>query len=193
MSTNSVTLRSVVLPRSTVLTDALLVLGGTAFVSAAAQLVVHTSLTPVPFTLQTFAVLLTGATLGSVRGLLSLAVYLVIGLAGAPVFAGGKSGAIWGSPSGGYLVGMLLAAAVTGMLAERRWDHKVRSAVPAMLLGNLVIFVVGTVWLAQVLDVGAGKAISLGVTPFVWAEVAKLVAAGLLLPGAWKLVDRVRR
>lgn len=196
MSTNSVTLRSAVLPRRSgavadLLVDALVVGGGAALIAASAQVVVHTSLTPVPFTLQTFAVLFTGAALGSLRGTLAMALYLLVGMAGAPVFAGGTGGSIWGSPSGGYLVGMLLAAALTGYLAEQRWHQRVATAVPAMLLGNVVVFAVGTLWLAQVLDVGAGRAVSLGVTPFLWAEVAKLVAAGLVLPGAWRLVDRL--
>jgi biotin transport system substrate-specific component len=197
VSTDSVTLRSAVLPRSdgsltAVLTDTAVVVGASALIAASAQVVVHTSLTPVPFTLQTLAVLVTGAALGSLRGTLSMALYLLVGMAGAPVFAGGSSGAIWNNPSGGYLIGMLLAAALTGFLAERRWEHRVVSAVPAMLLGNLVVFTVGTLWLARVLGVGAEKAISLGVTPFVWAEVAKLVAAGVALPGLWVVLRRVR-
>jgi biotin transport system substrate-specific component len=123
---------------------------------------------------------------------LAMALYLLVGVAGAPVFAGGGSGTLWNSPSGGYLVGMLLAAALTGYLAEHRWHHRVVPAVTAMLLGNGLVFAVGAVWLASVLDVGAGRAVSLGVTPFVWAEVAKLVAAGLVLPGAWSVLTRVR-
>jgi biotin transport system substrate-specific component len=87
---------------------------------------------------------------------------------------------------------MLLACALTGYLAEHRWHHRVVPAVTAMLLGNVLVFVIGATWLAAVLDVGARQAISLGVTPFVWAEVAKLVAAGLVLPGAWVLLTRVR-
>jgi len=197
VSTDSVTLRSAVLPRfdgsvAAVLTDASVVFGASALIAASAQVVVHTSLTPVPFTLQTFAVLVTGAALGSLRGVLSMALYLLVGMLGAPVFAGGGSGTLWNSPSGGYLVGMLLACALTGYLAEHRWHHRVVPAVTAMLLGNVLVFVVGATWLAAVLDVGAGQAISLGVTPFLWAEVAKLVAAGLVLPGAWVLLKRVR-
>jgi biotin transport system substrate-specific component len=197
VTTDSVTLRSAVLPRfdgsrSAVLTDAAVVTGAAGLIAASAQVVVHTGLTPVPFTLQTFAVLVTGAALGSLRGVLSMGLYLLVGMAGAPVFADGRSGTLWNSPSGGYLVGMLLAAALTGYLAEHRWHHRVAPAVTAMLLGNVVVFTVGTVWLAAVLDVGAGKAVALGVTPFVWAEVAKLVAAGLVLPGAWGVLRRVR-
>src|SRR4051794_5491959 len=130
VSTDSVTLRSAVLPRfdgslAAVLTDAAVVVGATGLIAASAQVVVHTSLTPVPFTLQTFAVLVTGAALGSLRGVLAMALYLLVGVAGAPVFAGGGSGTVWNSPSGGYLVGMLLAAALTGYLAENRWHHRV--------------------------------------------------------------------
>ncbi len=193
MSTNSVTLRSAVLPRSTVLTDTLLVSAGTALIAACAQVVVHTPITPVPFTLQTFAVLFTGAALGSLRGTMSMALYLLIGIAGAPVFESGRSGAIWSSPTGGYLVGMLLAAGLTGLLAERKWDRQVWSAVPAMLAGQVLIFTFGALWLAHTFDWGLGTAISKGVTPFLGVEALKMGAAALVLPGAWKLVGAMRR
>ncbi|MDQ4039391.1 MAG: biotin transporter BioY, partial [Actinomycetota bacterium] len=94
--------------------------------------------------------------------------------------------------TGGYLVGSVLAAGLTGYLAEKAWDRKVISAVPAMLLGELVIFLVGVGWLMIVLGVGLTEGLTLGFVPFLLGEGVKLVAAGLLLPGAWKLVDRIK-
>lgn len=197
MSTNSLTLRSAVLPKSMPLVglvDAALIALGTAFISLSGLLAFHVPWTPVPVTAQTFAVLTVGAALGSWRGLSSMALYLGLGVVGVPVFAGHSSGmhVLWGG-TGGYLVGMLLAALLVGALAERRWDRNVRSAVPQMLLGDLLVFGIGVPWLAVAAHLSAGQAIAFGLTPFVLVELIKLVAAGLVLPGAWRLADLVRR
>lgn len=192
MSASAVTLRTALLPRTSLLTDTLLVTGGAVFIALVAQLSFYLPFTPVPVTGLTFGVIATGAAMGSIRGLLATLVYVVVGVAGAPVYAGGSYGLdVLLGVTGGYLVGSVLAAALTGFLAERAWDRKVVSAVPAMLLGELVIFTVGVGWLMVVLNVGLGEGLALGLVPFIIGEVVKLVAAGLLLPGAWKLVDRI--
>jgi len=176
-----------------VLTDTLLVAGGAVFIALVAQVAFYLPFTPVPVTGLTFGVLVTGAAMGSVRGLLATLLYVLVGVAGAPVYADGSYGIdVLLGVTGGYLVGSVLAAALTGYLAEKAWDRKVFSAVPAMLLGELVIFVVGVGWLMVVLDVGLGEGLKLGFVPFILGEMVKLVAAGLLLPGAWKLVDRIK-
>lgn len=193
MSSTAVTLRTALLPRTSVLTDTLLVAGGAAFISLVAQVAFYLPFTPVPVTGLTFGVLVTGAALGSVRGLMATLLYVLIGVAGAPVYADGSYGVdVLLGVTGGYLVGSVLAGALTGYLAEKAWDRKVVSAVPAMLLGELVIFVIGVGWLMVVLGVGLGEGLKLGFVPFILGEIVKLVAAGLLLPGAWKLVDRIR-
>lgn len=193
MSASAVTLRTALIPRTSVVTDTLLVVGGAAFIALVAQVAFFLPFTPVPVTGLTFGVLITGAAMGWVRGLLATLLYVVVGMAGAPVYAEGSSGvAVVLGVTGGYLVGSVLASGLTGYLAERAWDRKVISAVPAMLLGELVVFVVGVGWLMVVLDVGLSQGLQLGFVPFIIGEAVKLVAAGLLLPGAWKLVDRIK-
>lgn len=193
MSASAVTLRAAVLPRTNVVTDTLLVVGGAALIAIVAQVFFYLPFTPVPVTGLTFGVIVTGAALGWVRGLLATALYVLIGAAGAPVYADGSSGVgVLLGVTGGYLVGSVLAAALIGFLAEKAWDRRVVSAVPAMLLGELVIFTVGVGWLMVFLGVGLGEGLALGFAPFLIGEAIKLVAAGLLLPGAWKLVDRVK-
>ncbi len=147
---------------------------------------------PVPFTLQTLGVLLTGAVLGSRRGALSIMLYLVEGAAGLPVFAGGAGGApyLWG-PTGGYLVGFVAAAWLVGALAERGWDRRLPLAALAMVLGNVVIYAFGVAWLAVVLG-SLQKAIAGGMVPFLVGDLAKIALAAGVLPGAWKLVRRTR-
>lgn len=193
MSASAITLRTALLPRTSVITDTLLVAGGAVFIALVAQLAFYLPFTPVPVTGLTFGVLVTGAAMGSVRGLLATLLYVAVGVAGAPVYADGSFGIdVLLGVTGGYLVGSVLAAALTGFLAEKAWDRKVISAVPAMLLGELVIFTVGVGWLMVVLDVGLTTGLALGFVPFIIGEVVKLVAAGLLLPGAWKVVDRIK-
>jgi biotin transport system substrate-specific component len=156
----------------------------------AAQVSIHTPLTPVPFTLQTFAVLLTGAVLGPLRGVLSMLLYLAAGVVGVPWFASHAHG--WGGPSFGYILGFVVAAGVVGELARRGNDRQVLSTVGLMALGSAIVYAFGATWLASDLHVGAQKAVDLGVTPFLVTDALKLAAAGLVLPGAWRLVRRFR-
>jgi biotin transport system substrate-specific component len=170
--------------------DAILVVAGAGLTGLAAQVSVHVpSITPVPFTLQTLAVLLTGAALGSTRGVLSMLLYIAAGSAGVPWFANHTHG--WAvDPSFGYIVGFVLAAGIVGELARRGNDRSVVSAIGLMMLGDAVLLTVGTIWLANDLHVSAAKAIALGVTPFLIAEVIKIAVAALALPAGWKLVRR---
>ena len=180
-------------PRVDLLTDAAFVLAGTALVAGAAQISVALPFTPVPITGQTFAVLLVGATLGTVRGTASLLLYLLVGIAGAPIYAHHAHGwAVVTSASGGYLVGFVLAAALTGFLAERRWDRRLSSAIGLMLTGNVVIYLVALPWLAIVLNTNLEKTLEYGLYPFIPGDTFKLYLAAAALPGAWKLVGRAR-
>lgn len=192
MNPNAATLRLAVFPRANVLQDVLLVLAGTAVVAAAAQVSVSLPFTPVPITGQTFAVVLVGASLGAVRGIASLALYLALGIAGAPIYAHHAHGSdVLVGASGGYIVGFVVASAVTGYLAERRWDRTFSSAVAAMLTGNVIIYLVGLPWLAAVLNTNLEKTLELGLYPFVPGDVFKLYLAAALLPGAWRVVKHV--
>jgi biotin transport system substrate-specific component len=194
MPAEAATLRVAVLPRTGILGDVLLVCAGTALVSLAAQVSVPLGFTPVPISGQTFAVLLVGASLGSIRGAASLALYLMIGLAGAPVYSEQKGGwEIFSGATGGYLVGFMVAAAVVGLLAERGWDKRVATSVSAMLTGSVIIYVFGLVWLHRYLEASWEATLTAGLYPFVPGDILKLYLAALALPAAWKLVERVKR
>jgi biotin transport system substrate-specific component len=175
-----------------------LILLGTLLVVLATRVIIPAD--PVPFTGQTFAVLLVGGALGLRRGVLSMLLYLAIGIAGLPVFSDGRSGigqllginegAIVLGARGGYLVGFVAAAAVVGKLAELGWDRKILGAIAAMAIGNLVIYAIGVPWLMAATGMPAADAISAGMTKFlVWDGVKILLAAGLF-PAAWWLVGR---
>jgi biotin transport system substrate-specific component len=188
---DAATLRLAVFPRSGLLTDALLVVAGAGLVALAAQVSIPLPFTPVPITGQTFAVVLVGASLGALRGTASLSLYLAVGLLGAPIYADGKHGwDVVSGATGGYLVGFVLAAWLTGFLAERRWDRSFSSAISAMLSGNVVIYLVGLPWLAAVLNTNLEKTLELGLYPFVPGDVLKLYIAGALLPVTWRAVTR---
>src|SRR6266446_1002514 len=201
VQTPAATLRYAVLPRAGLLTDALLVAGGAGLIWATAQVAFKLPFTPVPITGQTFSVLLVGASLGTVRGGASSLLYVLWGLF-APslgthvqIYAPhtGYGWATITSASGGYLVSYPFVSALTGWLAERRWDRKFSSAVGAMLTGNVVIYLFGLPWLAVVLDTNLEKTLEYGLYPFVPGDTFKLYLAAAALPGAWKLVGAARR
>ena len=194
MRTEAATLRVAAVPGAGVMTDVALVVLGAGLIAGSAQLSIPLPFTPVPITGQTFAVLVVGASLGSLRGGASGLLYVLIGLAGAPVYASGGHGldVITGA-SGGYLVSYPFVGALTGWLAERRWDRRFSSAVGAMLTGNVIIYLVGLPWLAVVLHTSLKKTLELGLYPFVPGDIFKLYLAAAALPAAWKLVERVDR
>ena len=193
MRPEAATLRLAFFPRSGLLTDVLLVLAGTGFVALAAQVSFDIPGTPVPITGQTFAVVLVGASLGALLGLASLGLYLFVGALGAPVYADGHHGwDVLTGPTGGYIVGFVLAAIVTGWLAQQRWDRRFSSAVAAMLTGNVLIYAVGLPWLADDQDLGFKGTMAEGLAPFIPGDLLKLYLAGALLPGAWRLVERFK-
>lgn len=161
-----------------------LVLGGAALVGLAAQVVVPLPGTPVPFTLQTFAVLLVGAALGRGRAVASMTLYAVAGAAGVPWFADGSSGIAM--VSAGYILGFVAAAALVGSCAERGGDRTVLRTTATMLAGTAVIYAFGVPVLMQATGMGMGAAIAAGVLPFVVADLIKVAAAAALLPAAWK-------
>ena len=143
---------------------------------------------PVPMTLQTLAVLTLGALFGARLAAATVALYLGEGLIGLPVFAAAAGPAYLVGPTGGYLVGFLLAAALIGWLAERGWTRGWLLALAAMTLGHIVIFAAGFAWLAPML--GAGKAWAVGVVPFGAATVAKTLLAAALAIAARRFAAR---
>jgi biotin transport system substrate-specific component len=185
------TLRLALVPRTDLLTDAVLVALGAGLIAASAQISIPLPFTPVPITGQTFSVLLVGASLGTVRGGASALLYVLIGIVGAPVYASGNHGwEIITGASGGYLVSYPFVAALTGWLAEQKWDRRFSSAVAAMLTGNVLIYLFGLPWLAVVLGTGLESTLEKGLYPFVPGDTFKLYLAAALLPAAWKAVRR---
>ena len=193
MNDQAATLRLAVFPRSGLVADALLVLGGAAFVGLCAQVSYQPAFTPVPYTLQTFSVLLVGAAYGAMLGAASLSLYLILGVVGVPLFAQHKHGwDVFTGATGGYIVGFVLAAALTGYLAERGWDKRFATSVTMMLTGSVVIYACGAVWLHHWLHASWSTTLTDGVYYFVPGDLVKLYLAAAALPAAWQLVRRVR-
>jgi len=174
--------------------DAALIAGGSIVVALSAQIAIRH---PIPVTGQTFAVLLLAALLGSRRGVLCLLTYLAEGLLGLPVFAQGRGGlAAFLGPTGGYLVGFVVAAWIVGVLSERTWDRRVLSTVGAMILGTAVIYVCGLAWLFCLVRVFAkplgGGVLAVGLYPFLVGDLLKIALAAALLPSGWKIIRHFR-
>jgi biotin transport system substrate-specific component len=177
-----------VLPRSGIM-SVLLVVSAAALTALAAQVRIPLPFTPVPITGQTFAVLLTGAALGWKLGAAGQLLYIAAGIAGAPVFTEGSSGmeVIQGA-TGGYIVGFIFAAALVGWMAEHRQDRTFATMFTAFILGSMVIYAVGVPVLMSATGWTLLEAVEGGVVPFLLGDIIKAAAAGLLLPGAWRLV-----
>lgn len=176
------------LPRSGVM-SAILVVAAAALTALSAQWYIYLPFTPVPISGQTFAVLLTGAALGWKLGAAGQVLYLGAGVLGAPVFTDGTSGVevITGS-TGGYIIGFVFAAALVGWMAEHRQDRTFATMFTSFILGSAVIYAFGVVGLMIVTGWPLGEAVERGVVPFLFGDIIKAAAAGLLLPGAWKLL-----
>jgi biotin transport system substrate-specific component len=176
------------LPRSRAV-SVLLVIAAAALTALAAQWRIELPFTPVPVTGQTFAVLLSGAALGSRLGALGQLLYVAVGAVGAPVFTDARGGMeVVRGATGGYLIGFIFAAALIGWMAERRQDRTFPTMFTAFIVGSAVIYVFGVIGFMAAEDIGLSSAMATGVVPFVFGDVIKATAAGLLLPGAWRLL-----
>ena len=193
MSTYSPSLRAAVLPRTNAISKSLLVVGGALFLAALAQISIPVPGSPVPVTGQTLGVLLLATAYGANMGFATFALYLAMGIAGAPFFAGASHGfeKVSGA-TGGYLIGMLLASWVLGALAGRKWDQKIFSGIATMLIGNVIIFTLGLFWLHHVVGNSWSWTFGAGLTPFIFGEALKIAIAGTSLPAVWKFVARSR-
>jgi biotin transport system substrate-specific component len=168
-----------------------LVVAFSLFTALAAQVIIPLPWTPVPVTMQTFAVLLTGALLGSRLGALAMIAYLVEGASGLPFFYGAHGGLqhLVLSLTAGYLWSYPAAAFVVGLLAERGWDKRFVTAAAAMALGSMVILLSGWAWLAHLTS--AVSAFHFAVTSFLFFELTKIVLAAAVLPSGWALLRKV--
>lgn len=179
-----------VFPRRAAITAAFVV-GFALLTALMAQIVIPLGFTPVPITGQTFAVLLAGAALGKTAGAASQGLYWMLGALGLPFYAEASGGwEVATGATGGYLLGFVAAAWMVGYLAERRQDRVVLTAIPAFLLGTVIIHLIGVPWLAGVLQVPWTQAAELGSYPFIAGDLIKVALAGVLLPVAWHYVDR---
>jgi biotin transport system substrate-specific component len=164
--------------------DIVLIINSSLLIGISAQISIGW---PVPFTLQTLAVLLTGALFGAKRGILTILLYLTEGAVGLPVFSAGRGGiAMFAGPTGGYLAGFLAAALVTGFLAQRGWDRKIFTTILAMIAGNILIYAFGLCWLGY--QTGLNNALSIGLYPFIAGDLVKVIIAATLLPSGWKIL-----
>lgn len=176
--------------------DVLLIIAGAGLVAACAQVTIPWY--PVPFTGQTFAVLLVGGLLGAWRAFSSLSLYALVGILGVPVFQEQNNG--WDyfqGTTGGYIVGFIVAATLVGFLCERGADRNLLSMIGVLVLGNAIIYALGAAWLASRTSAvtgevfGWGAAYRFGVEPFLLGDMIKLVAVAALLPAGWALVGMI--
>ena len=167
-----------------------LVIAGAALLTLSAK--VNIPFYPVPMTMQTFAVLVIGMAFGPSLAIGTVGFYLLLGALGLPVFSGtperGIGWAYMVGPTGGYLLGFLVASGIVGVLAQQGWDRSFPKTLASMTLGMLVVYIFGFVWLAGL--IGVEKAWTFGVQPFLVADVFKILLAAIALPLAWYLVGR---
>ncbi|PWR22062.1 biotin transporter BioY [Zavarzinia compransoris] len=172
---------------------ALIVVAGSLALWASAK--VQVPFLPVPITMQTLVVLGFAMAAGRNLALATVGLYLLEGALGLPVFAGtpekGIGLAYMMGPTGGYLLGMVLAAGILGSLGERGWDRRALTTAAAMVLGNLAIYACGLAWLGTYLGYGEAL-VQAGLLPFVPGDLFKIALAAVMLPGAWKLLAALR-
>ena len=169
-----------------------LILAGSALLALSAQFAFRIPISPVPVTGQTLVVLMIGMAYGSRLGAATVLAYLVEGGMGLPVFANGTAGwPVLVGPTGGYLVGFVVAAFILGRLAERGMGRGPVSTAIAMVIGTITIYAFGVSWLGQF--IGFDKAVAGGVLPFLYGDALKLVVAAGLLPLAWRAVRALTR
>lgn len=192
MSISTGSLRATVFPRSTALTHAGFIVGGTLFIAALAQIAIPVPGSPVPVTGQTLAVYLIGTTYGARLGFATFGTYLLAGIAGAPVFAPAATVGLarLTGATGGYLIGMLVATLILGALADRKADQKFKTSFPALILGSVIVFAFGLIWLNVSLNLTWAQTISAGLTPFIFGEVIKIAITATSLPLIWRKIHK---
>lgn len=175
------------------LKQAALVVLGIAALAVAAK--IRVPMWPVPITMGTFAVLTIGAAYGARLGLVTILGYMLVGALGFDVFASSSAEnaglAYMMGGTGGYLVGYVLATVALGLLARAGWDRSAPKMAGAMLLGNVLIYAPGLVWLGMLYGWDQ-PILAWGLWPFLVGDAVKLGLAALLLPLAWKAVARAR-
>jgi biotin transport system substrate-specific component len=171
--------------------DALLIAGFSLVIGLCAQFAIPLPFTPVPVTLQTLAVLVAGGILGSARGAAAVLAYIGEGFAGLPVFSGGRAGvAHLLGPTGGYLVGFVLAAFLVGLVIERGAARSWLATLATLIAGNLLLYVPGVIWLGTF--TGMQKALALGFVPFLIGDTLKIIVSCGVVSGVTLISGRAR-
>ncbi len=166
--------------------DGIIVIAASLLMAILAQIRIPVAISPVPITGQTLGVILLGTLLGRIRGALAMLAYLLEGIAGLPVFAGGAAGlAYFIGPTGGFLIGFVAGAFVCGYLAEKGWNAFFLTSVAAMILGLAAVYYFGLSWMLLYVD--SGRLFKIALIPFIPGEMIKIIAASLLLPLAWRV------
>lgn len=169
--------------------DAAAVFVGSVLMALSAQIAVGW---PVPFTGQTFAVLMAGMLLGPTRGSLCVLLYLLEGALGLPVFSQGRAGLfMFFGPTGGYLVGFIAAAYISGWLSQKGWSKTVLGTIAAMVAGDSVLFIFGLCWL--MVWTKSANVLAVGLYPFIVGDILKIALATAILPSSWKILSRFQR
>ncbi|ETA53801.1 biotin transporter BioY [Ponticoccus alexandrii] len=172
-----------------------LFVAGIAFLAVMAKIKVPVPGSPVAMGMGTFAVLTVGAAYGARLGLATIMGYMILGMLGFDIFQSSTADLngieyMMGG-TGGYLLGYVIAVGMMGVLARKGWDRSAPKMAGAMLLGNVVLYVPGLIWLGMLY--GFDKPIlAWGLTPFLLGDFVKLALAALILPAAWKLIGRAR-
>ena len=165
----------------------LLVLGGVAFLSIMSQVLIPLPYTPVPISLGTFGVTLMALLYGRKLGTATILSYVAAGSLGAPIFAGGKAGSLF-SPTGGYILGYIVATIILGYLADRGVTKSYVKTILSLLLSSAIILTLGSLVLS--LFVPGKNAFMIGVLPFLPGDALKSTTTTLLLPTLWKFIPR---
>ena len=165
----------------------LLVLGGVAFLSIMSQILIPLPYTPVPISLGTFGVTLMALLYGRKLGTATILSYVVAGSLGAPIFAGGKAGSLF-SPTGGYILGYIIAVVILGYLADKGVTKSYVKTILSLLLSSAIILTLGALVLS--LFMPGKNAFMIGVLPFLPGDALKSTAVTLLVPTLWKFVPK---
>ena len=165
----------------------LLVLGGVAFLSIMSQVLIPLPYTPVPISLGTFGVTLMALLYGRKLGTATILSYVVAGSLGAPIFAGGKAGSLF-SPTGGYILGYIIAVVILGYLADKGVTKSYVKTILSLLLSSAIILTLGALVLS--LFMPGKNAFMIGVLPFLPGDALKSTTVTLLLPTLWKFIPK---